>query len=112
VECALSRITCLTTEIVRYIQWMENTAVTGWFINDLSPPHIVPYRLIYLLSPASCACTPFVQNDAPVSFAARPSYLKIGATIAQPQACLQSGRSQSKASPPGRPLRQPGKKRH
>jgi SAM-dependent methyltransferase len=54
-------------QIVRYIQWMENNAVTGWFINDLSR-NIVPYRLFYLFS-RIMRLHPFVQHDGPVSIA-------------------------------------------
>lgn len=54
-------------EVIRYVQWVETHALTGWFINDLSR-NIVPYRLICWLS-RLIRLHPFVQNDAPISFA-------------------------------------------
>lgn len=54
-------------EVVRFVQWMEHTAVTGWFINDLSR-NIIPYRLFYLFS-RLMHLHPFVQHDGPVSIA-------------------------------------------
>ena len=54
-------------QIVRFLQWMENTALTGWFINDLSR-NIVPYRLFSLFSRVM-RLHPFVQHDGPVSIA-------------------------------------------
>jgi trans-aconitate methyltransferase len=54
-------------EVIRFVQWMENNAVAGWFINDLSR-NIVPYRLISWLS-RLIRLHPFVQNDGSVSFA-------------------------------------------
>ncbi len=54
-------------EVIRYIQWMENNAVTGWFINDLSR-NIVPYRLFSWYS-RILHLHPFVRHDGPVSIA-------------------------------------------
>ena len=55
------------SEIIHFIQWMENSAETGWFINDLSR-NIVPYRLFTWLSRA-LRLHPFVRHDGPVSIA-------------------------------------------
>lgn len=54
-------------DVVRFVQWMEHTAVTGWFINDLSRG-IIPYRLFYLFSRVM-RLHPFVRHDGPVSIA-------------------------------------------
>jgi SAM-dependent methyltransferase len=54
-------------ELVRFLEWMENNAVTGWFINDLSRD-ITPYRLFSWFSRLT-RLHPFVQHDGPVSFA-------------------------------------------
>jgi trans-aconitate methyltransferase len=52
-------------EIARFLEWMEQTATRGWFINDLSRGQI-SYHLFKLL-----ACVMrwhrFVQHDGPVS---------------------------------------------
>lgn len=54
-------------EVVRYLAWMEEHALAGWFINDLSRS-AVPYHLLRLFSRA-LRMHPFVQHDGPVSFA-------------------------------------------
>jgi hypothetical protein len=54
-------------DVIRFIQWMESNAVTGWFINDLSR-NIIPYRLFYLFS-RIMRLHPFLQHDGPVSIA-------------------------------------------
>jgi SAM-dependent methyltransferase len=54
-------------DVVRFVQWMENTAVTGWFINDLTR-NVIPYRLLYLFS-RIMRLHPFVRHDGPVSIA-------------------------------------------
>lgn len=55
------------SDVVRFVQWMENAAVTGWFINDLSR-NITPYRLFYWFS-RIMRLHPFVRHDGPVSIA-------------------------------------------
>ena len=53
-------------DVVRFLQWMENCAEVGWFINDLSRAPI-PYHLFLWFSKA-VRLHPFVQHDGPVSF--------------------------------------------
>ncbi len=53
--------------IVRFIQWMEENARVGWFINDLSRAPI-PYHLFKAFSKLA-NLHPFVQHDGPVSIA-------------------------------------------
>lgn len=52
-------------DIVRFMQWMEQTAVRGWFINDLARSRR-SYRLFKLLA-RLMRWHPFVQHDGPVS---------------------------------------------
>jgi SAM-dependent methyltransferase len=52
-------------QIVRFLQWMEQTAVRGWFINDLSRGR-VSYVLFKLLA-RLMRWHRFVQHDGPVS---------------------------------------------
>jgi SAM-dependent methyltransferase len=54
-------------DIVRFIQWMEQHAMLGWFINDLSRAAI-PYHLLQVFSKLA-RLHPFVQHDGPVSIA-------------------------------------------
>ncbi|WP_263351946.1 methyltransferase domain-containing protein [Acidicapsa acidisoli] len=54
-------------DIVRFIQWMEQHAGLGWFINDLSRAPI-PYHLFRIFSKLA-RLHPFVQHDGPVSIA-------------------------------------------
>jgi SAM-dependent methyltransferase len=54
-------------DIVRFLQWMEEHARVGWFINDLSRAPI-PYHLFKAFSKLA-GLHPFVQHDGPVSFA-------------------------------------------
>ncbi len=54
-------------DIVRFLQWMEERAELGWFINDLSR-HAIPYRLLKVFSRVT-RLHPFVQHDGPVSVA-------------------------------------------
>jgi SAM-dependent methyltransferase len=54
-------------DIVRFIQWMEQQAKLGWFINDLSRAPI-PYYLFRIFSKLA-RLHPFVQHDGPVSIA-------------------------------------------
>jgi SAM-dependent methyltransferase len=53
------------TEIVRFLQWMEQTAVRGWFINDLSRSR-TSYRFFNLLA-RMMHWHKLVQHDGPVS---------------------------------------------
>ncbi|WP_109487703.1 methyltransferase domain-containing protein [Occallatibacter savannae] len=54
-------------EIVRFLGWMERTARTGWFINDLSRAS-VPYGLFKAFARVAHLHR-FVQHDGPVSIA-------------------------------------------
>jgi SAM-dependent methyltransferase len=54
-------------EIVRFLEWMENTARVGWFANDLSRA-VIPYRLFKVFAKVA-GLHPFVQHDGPVSIA-------------------------------------------
>jgi SAM-dependent methyltransferase len=54
-------------EIIRFLAWIESTAHTGWFINDLSRASI-PYALFKLFAKVA-NLHPFVQHDGPVSIA-------------------------------------------
>jgi SAM-dependent methyltransferase len=51
--------------VVRFIEWQEQTARTGWFINDLRR-HPAPYHGFRLLA-AIMRWHPFVRHDGPVS---------------------------------------------
>ena len=53
--------------IVRFLQWMEQHADLGWFINDLSRAAI-PYYSFRLFSKLA-RLHPFVQHDGPISIA-------------------------------------------
>lgn len=52
-------------EIVRFLQWMEQVAVRGWFVNDLHRERL-PYYGFQLLARA-LRWHPFIQHDGPVS---------------------------------------------
>lgn len=52
-------------EIAGFLEWMEQTATRGWFINDLSRGR-VPYHLFKLLARVM-RWHRFVQHDGPVS---------------------------------------------
>lgn len=52
-------------EIVRFLEWMERTAMRGWFINDLERA-LMPYYGFKLLSRVM-GWHPYVQHDGPVS---------------------------------------------
>jgi SAM-dependent methyltransferase len=52
-------------EIVRFLKWMENVALRGWFVNDLRRAR-VPYFAFTLLARAM-RWHRFVQHDGPVS---------------------------------------------
>jgi 2-polyprenyl-3-methyl-5-hydroxy-6-metoxy-1,4-benzoquinol methylase len=54
-------------DVVRFLEWMEEHAAIGWFINDLSR-NAVPYHLFRMFSKLM-GLHPFVQNDGPVSIA-------------------------------------------
>ena len=54
-------------EIVCFLQWMEQNAQVGWFINDLSR-NAVPYHLLKMFTRVA-GLHPFVQHDGPVSIA-------------------------------------------
>jgi 2-polyprenyl-3-methyl-5-hydroxy-6-metoxy-1,4-benzoquinol methylase len=52
-------------EIVRFLQWMEGTALRGWFVNDLERRLISYYS--FMLLAKLMRWHPFVQHDGPVS---------------------------------------------
>lgn len=54
-------------EIVRFVRWMEDHALLGWCVNDLSR-HPTPYRLFHLFA-RILRLHPFVRHDGPVSIA-------------------------------------------
>jgi SAM-dependent methyltransferase len=54
-------------DVIRFLQWMEQHAQFGWFINDLSRAAI-PYHLLQVFSRLA-RLHPFVQHDGPVSIA-------------------------------------------
>ncbi|MGB7265199.1 MAG: methyltransferase domain-containing protein [Terracidiphilus sp.] len=54
-------------EIVRFLQWMEQNATLGWFINDLSRAPI-PYHLFRAFAKLM-RLHPFVQHDGAISIA-------------------------------------------
>jgi len=53
--------------VIRFLQWMERNAQSGWFINDLSRAAI-PYHLFRAFSRLA-RLHPFVQHDGPISIA-------------------------------------------
>jgi hypothetical protein len=53
--------------LVAFIQWMERTAVRGWFIGDLHR-HAIPLHAFGLLARLA-GWHRFVQHDGPVSIA-------------------------------------------
>jgi len=53
--------------IVRFLQWMEQHAKLGWFINDLSRASI-PYYSFQIFSKLARLHS-FVQHDGPISIA-------------------------------------------
>jgi len=53
--------------VIRFLQWMENHAEVGWFINDLSRAAI-PFHLLRVFTKLA-RLHPFVQHDGPVSIA-------------------------------------------
>jgi len=54
-------------DVVRFLQWMEQHAAHGWFINDLSRA-AAPYLLLRMFAKLA-RLHPFVQHDGPVSIA-------------------------------------------
>jgi SAM-dependent methyltransferase len=54
-------------DVVRFLQWMEQHARLGWFINDLSRAAI-PYHFFRVFAKVA-RLHPFVQHDGPVSIA-------------------------------------------
>lgn len=58
----------LTNErVIEFIQWMEENARMGWFINDLHR-HPIPHRVFGWVAEAA-ALHPFVRHDGPISIA-------------------------------------------
>jgi SAM-dependent methyltransferase len=51
--------------VVRFLRWMEEQALVGWFIHDLVR-HPIPYQLFRLLAWGT-RLHPFVRYDGPVS---------------------------------------------
>ena len=54
-------------DVVRFLLWMEEHALLGWFVNDLSRAQ-APYHLFRWFSRLA-RLHPFVQHDGPVSIA-------------------------------------------
>ncbi|MGA9670861.1 MAG: methyltransferase domain-containing protein [Terracidiphilus sp.] len=54
-------------DVIRFLQWMEEHAILGWFINDLSRAPI-PYHFFRVASQLA-GLHHFVQYDGPVSIA-------------------------------------------
>jgi SAM-dependent methyltransferase len=54
-------------DVIRFLQWMEQHAARGWFVNDLSRA-AAPYHLLRIFSRLA-RLHPFVQHDGPVSIA-------------------------------------------
>jgi SAM-dependent methyltransferase len=54
-------------DVIRFLQWMEQHATLGWFINDLSRA-AVPYHVFRVLAKLA-RLHPFVRHDGPVSIA-------------------------------------------
>ncbi|HEY1987016.1 MAG TPA: methyltransferase domain-containing protein [Terracidiphilus sp.] len=54
-------------DVVRFLRWMEQNALAGWFVNDLSRARI-PYYLFSWFAKVA-GLHPFVQHDGPVSIA-------------------------------------------
>jgi SAM-dependent methyltransferase len=65
VVCSLLTHHLTNPQIVLFLQWLEQTAQRGWFINDLHRQR-VPYQLFRLVSRFT-NWHPFVKNDGPVS---------------------------------------------
>jgi trans-aconitate methyltransferase len=66
-------------DVVRFLRWMEQNALVGWFVNDLSRAQ-VPYHLFRCFSRLA-GLHPFVQHDGPVSIArafVREDWLRLG----------------------------------
>lgn len=55
------------SDVVRFLQWMEQQATLGWFVNDLSRA-AAPYHLLRAFTKLA-RLHPFVQHDGPVSIA-------------------------------------------
>ncbi len=54
-------------DVVRFLQWMEQHAMLGWLINDLTRAPI-PYHFFRVFAKVA-RLHPFVQHDGPVSIA-------------------------------------------
>ena len=54
-------------DVIRFLDWMEQKAELGWFINDLSRAKI-PYHLLRVFARLA-RLHPFVQHDGPASIA-------------------------------------------
>lgn len=73
-------------ELVRFLRWMEENAVLGWFINDLSRA-ATPHRWLGWFAGA-LRLHPFVQHDGPVSIARAfqpEDWRRLGALAGIPQ---------------------------
>lgn len=53
--------------VVRFLRWMEHTAIRGWFVNDLHR-HAVPFHGFRLMARIA-GWHRFVRHDGPVSIA-------------------------------------------
>jgi SAM-dependent methyltransferase len=54
-------------DVIRFINWMEERAQIGWFVNDLSRAKIPFYLFLWFAKVVGLH--PFVQHDGPVSIA-------------------------------------------
>jgi SAM-dependent methyltransferase len=76
--------------LVAFIQWMERTAVRGWFIGDLHR-HVIPLHAFGLLARLA-GWHRFVQHDGPVSIARsfrRQDWLRLLAAAGQDPAAVE-----------------------
>jgi SAM-dependent methyltransferase len=75
--------------LVAFVQWMERTAVRGWFIGDLHR-HTIPFHAFRLLARLA-GWHRFVQHDGPVSIARsfrREDWQRLLATAGQDPAAV------------------------
>jgi SAM-dependent methyltransferase len=76
--------------LVAFIQWMERTAVRGWFIGDLHR-HAIPFHAFGLLARLA-GWHRFVQHDGPVSIARsfrREDWVRLLAAAGQDAAAVE-----------------------
>lgn len=64
--CSLFTHHLPTPQVVRFLEWCERTAMSGWFVNDLVREP-VPYHAFGVIAKLA-RWHRFVQHDGPVSF--------------------------------------------